>query len=248
SDILSCVFPAIIMNGNSTIIAGAGVLHLEICLKDLHDDFMGGAEIVKSDPVVSFCETVLEKSSRTVMSKSPNKHNRLYMEARPLEDGLAEPIDDGRIGPRDGPKIRSKILSEEFGWDKDLAKKIRCFGPDTTSPNMVVDMCKGVQYLDEIKDSEGVLAEENMRGICFEVCDVVLHSDVIHRGGGQVIPTARRVMYASQLTAKPRLLEPGFMVEIQAPEGALGGIYGVLNQKPGHVFEEMQRPGTLSFT
>nr|BAH57134.1 AT1G56070 [Arabidopsis thaliana] len=91
---------------------------------------------------------------------------------------------------------------------------------------------------------EGPLAEENMRGICFEVCDVVLHSDAIHRGGGQVIPTARRVIYASQITAKPRLLEPVYMVEIQAPEGALGGIYSVLNQKRGHVFEEMQRPGT----
>ncbi|XP_006279071.2 elongation factor 2, partial [Capsella rubella] len=75
-------------------------------------------------------------------------------------------------------------------------------------------------------------------------CDVVLHSDAIHRGGGQVIPTARRVIYASQITAKPRLLEPVYMVEIQAPEGALGGIYSVLNQKRGHVFEEMQRPGT----
>lgn len=30
------------------------------------------------------------------------------------------------------PQVRSKILSEEFGWDKELAKKIWCFGPDTT--------------------------------------------------------------------------------------------------------------------
>ncbi|GKV37036.1 hypothetical protein SLEP1_g45105 [Rubroshorea leprosula] len=236
------------------IVAGAGELHLEICLKDLQEDFMGGAEIIKSDPVVSFRETVLERSCRTVMSKSPNKHNRLYMEARPMEEGLAEAIDDGRIGPRDDPKARSKILSEEYGWDKDLAKKIWCFGPETTGPNMVVDMCKGVQYLNEIKDSvvagfqwaskEGAMAEENMRGICFEVCDVVLHADAIHRGGGQIIPTARRVFYASQLTAKPRLLEPVYLVEIQAPEQALGGIYSVLNQKRGHVFEELQRPGT----
>ncbi|XP_024026254.1 elongation factor 2-like [Morus notabilis] len=236
------------------IIAGAGELHLEICLKDLQEEYMHGAEIIVSDPVVSFRETVLEKSFRVVMSKSPNKHNRLYMEARPMEEGLAEAIDDGAIGPRDDPKVRSKILSEKFGWDKDLAKKIWCFGPETTGPNMVVDMCKGVQYLNEIKDSvvagfqwaskEGALAEENMRGICFEVCDVVLHADAIHRGGGQIIPTARRVIYASQLTAKPRLLEPVYLVEIQAPEQALGGIYSVLNQKRGHVFEEIQRPGT----
>lgn len=46
------------------------------------------------------------------------------MEAHPLEDGLAEAIEEGRIGPIDDPKARSKILSEEFGRDKDLAKKI----------------------------------------------------------------------------------------------------------------------------
>ena len=95
-------------------------------------------------------------------------------------------------------------MSEEFSQDKDLAKKIWCFGLVTTGPNMVVDMCKGVQYLNEIKDSfvdgfqwaskEGALAEENMRGICFEVCDVALHANAILRVGGQVIPNARRVI------------------------------------------------------
>jgi len=101
------------------------------------------------------------------------------LQARPIEDGLAEAIDEGRVGPRDDPKIRSKILSEEFGWDKDLAKKIWCFGPDTTGPNLLTDVTKGVQYLNEIKDSciaafqwatkEGVMSEENMRGVVFEV-------------------------------------------------------------------------------
>jgi elongation factor 2 len=57
------------------------------------------------------------------------------------------------------------------------------------------------------------------------VHDVVLHADAIHRGGGQVIPTCRRALYASELTAKPRLMEPVYLVEIQAPEQALGGIY-----------------------
>ncbi|KAL2331092.1 hypothetical protein Fmac_018673 [Flemingia macrophylla] len=236
------------------IISAAGELHLEICLKDLKDDFMNGAEISISDPIVSFRKTVIERSCRTVMSKSPNKHNRLYMEARPMKDGLVEAIDEEKIGPGVDPKIGSKILSEEFGWDKDLAKKIWCFGPEGKGPNMVVDTCKGAQYLNEIKDSvvagfeevsrKGPMAEENIRGVCFEICDVVLHADAIHRGGGQIIPTARRVFCAAMLTAKPRLLEPVYLVELQAPEQALGGIYSVVNQKRGHVFEEIQRPGT----
>lgn len=62
-----------------------------------------------------------------------------------------------------------------------------------------------------------------MRSIVFEVHDVVLHTDAIHRGGGQIIPTCRRALYAAELTAGPRLMEPVFLVEIQAPEQASGG-------------------------
>ncbi|CAA2959673.1 elongation factor 2-like [Olea europaea subsp. europaea] len=136
---------------------------------------------------------------------------------------LKEAIDEEGIGPRDDPKNRSKILAGESWWDRELAKKIWCFGTETTGPNMVVDMCKGVQYLNEIKVSvvgfqwaskEGSLVEENMRGICFEVCDMVLHTDAIHTCSGQVIPIARRVIYAFQLTAKSHLLEPVYLVEI----------------------------------
>eukprot|EP00218_Dolichomastix_sp_CCMP3274_P006943 CAMPEP_0170133574 /NCGR_PEP_ID=MMETSP0033_2-20121228/1385_1 /TAXON_ID=195969 /ORGANISM="Dolichomastix tenuilepis, Strain CCMP3274" /LENGTH=855 /DNA_ID=CAMNT_0010369077 /DNA_START=45 /DNA_END=2612 /DNA_ORIENTATION=- len=246
------------------IVAGAGELHLEICLKDLQEDYMGGAEIRVSDPVVAFRETVSGESDRIAMSKSPNKHNRLYFKAKPMDTetvdddpsgiGLAEAIDEGLVSPKDDPKARGRYLAEKYGWDKDLSKKIWCFGPDTTGPNIILDVTKGVQYLNEIKDScvaafqwatkEGPLSEENMRGIIFEIHDVVLHTDAIHRGGGQIIPTCRRVLYAAQMCAQPRFMEPIFLVEIQAPEAALGGIYSTLNQKRGTVFEELQRPGT----
>ncbi|KAF9613548.1 hypothetical protein IFM89_008939 [Coptis chinensis] len=62
-----------------------------------------------------------------------------------------------------------------------------------------------------------------------------MHTGRFHEVVVGVIPTARRVIYASRDIAKPRLLEPVYMVEIQAPEQALGGIYGVLNKKRGHV-------------
>ena len=54
-----------------------------------------------------------------------------------------------------------------------------------------------------------------MRGVRFDIHDVTLHADAIHRGGGQIIPTTRRVLYACCLTAAPRLLEPVYLVEIQ---------------------------------
>jgi elongation factor 2 len=59
------------------VIAGCGELHVEICLKDLEEEY-AKCPIKKGDPVVSYKETVIETSSQTCLSKSPNKHNRLY--------------------------------------------------------------------------------------------------------------------------------------------------------------------------
>uniref|UniRef100_A0A6Q2X3E2 Tr-type G domain-containing protein n=1 Tax=Esox lucius TaxID=8010 RepID=A0A6Q2X3E2_ESOLU len=216
-----------------------------------------GLKRLKSDPVVSYRETVSDESDQICLSKSPNKHNRLYMKARPFPDGLAEDIDKGEVSARQELKIRARYLAEKYEWEVTEARKIWCFGPDGTGPNILTDVTKGVQYLNEIKDSvvagfqwaskEGVLCEENMRGVRFDVHDVTLHADAIHRGGGQIIPTARRVIYAAQLTAQPRLMEPVYQVEIQCPEHVVGGIYGVLNRKRGMVFEESQVAGTPIF-
>merc|ERR1712174_17118 len=246
----------IIEESGEHIIAGAGELHLEICLKDLEEDH-AQIELKKSDPVVSYRETVSEESNQTCLSKSPNKHNRLFMKAVPMPDGLADDIDKGEVAPRQDFKIRGRYLADTYEYDVGEARKIWCFGPDTNGPNLLMDVTKGVQYLNEIKDSvvagfqwatkEGVMCDENMRGVRFNIHDVTLHTDAIHRGGGQIIPTARRVLYASMLTADPRLMEPVYLVEIQCPENAVGGIYGVLNRRRGHVFEEAQTPGTPMF-
>jgi len=251
-----CVLTFISPSGEH-VVAGAGELHLEICLKDLEEDH-AGVPIRISDPVVQYRETVTGKSSMTALSKSPNKHNRLYMIAEPLDEEVSNEIEAGKIGPRDDFKARARILADDHGWDVTDARKIWCFGPDTNGANLLVDQTKAVQYLNEIKDSvvsgfqwasrEGPVAEEPMRSCRFNIMDVTLHADAIHRGGGQLIPTARRVLYASALLAEPGLLEPVFLVEIQVPENAMGGVYGVLTRRRGHVFNEEQRPGTPLFT
>jgi elongation factor 2 len=247
-----CVLTFINESGDH-IVAGAGELHLEICLKDLEEDH-ACVPLKFSDPVVQYRESVGGISSMTALSKSPNKHNRIYMTAQPLEDEVAKEIESGKIGPRDDFKLRARVLADEHGWDVTDARKIWCFGPDTTGPNLVVDQTKAVQYLNEIKDSvisgfqwatrEGPIAEEPLRATRFNVMDVTLHADAIHRGTGQIMPTTRRVLYAAMLLAKPAVLEPVYLVEIQVPEQAMGGIYGVLTRRRGHVFEEAQRPGT----
>jgi len=235
------------------VIAGCGELHVEICLKDLEEEY-AKCPIKKGDPVVSYKETVTEESSQVCLSKSPNKHNRIFCTAAPLSSELSDDIEADKIGSKQDLKDRARLLQDNYEWDPNDAKKIWCFGPDTSGPNLLVDVTKQVQYLQEIKDSaeaafqwatkEGAMTDENMRGIRFNIQDVALHADAIHRGGGQIVPTARRVFYASQLTAAPRFEEPVFLVEIQCPDDAVGGIYQCLSQRRGIVTNEDPVAGT----
>ena len=235
------------------IIAGCGELHIEICLKDLVEEY-AKCELKIGDPVVTYKETITDESNQECLSKSPNKHNRLFMKAVPLTDEVSLKIEDGTLGPKTDTKERGKILSDTYGWDKTDTTKIWCYGPDTQGPNMLVEVAKGAQFLNEIKDSmeaafqwatkEGVMCDENMRGIRFNLHDATLHTDAIHRGGGQIIPTARRCFYACELTAKPAFQEPIFLCEIQTPDDCVGPIYQTLTQRRGIVIAEEPISGT----
>ena len=239
------------------VVAGAGELHLEICLNDLETEH-AQVPLRRSDPVVSYRETVGRESGQVCLAKSPNKHNRLYMTAAPLPDGLAEDIDGGRVRAADDPRTRGRYLADHYGWDMAEARKVWCFGPDTGGPNLLVDCTRGATYLQEARDhlvagfqwatKEGVLCEEPMRAVRFNLHEVKLIADSVHRGGAQLIPATRRCMFSSFLTAGPRLLEPVFLVEVQCPAAAVGGIYGVLSRRRGRVVEEEQTPGTPMFT
>jgi len=203
---------------------------------------------------VSFRETVTDTSDRQCLSKSANKHNRLFCKGVPLTEELCVDIEDGKGAAEQEPKLRAKFLQERYEWDGTDAKKIWTYGPDGSGPNVIVDVTKGVDNMNEMKDSfvaawqwatkEGPMSDENMRGVRMNIEDITMHADAIHRGGGQIIPTARRVAYACVLTAQPRLMEPVFLVDIQTVETAMGGIYNVLTRRRGIIIGEENRPGT----
>jgi len=99
---LSTSDPLVVCSTESSgehIIAGCGELHVEICLKDLEDDF-AKCPIIKKDPVVSYRETVTEESDKMCMSKSPNKHNRIYAKGEMMDDKLSLDIENNKTGPK----------------------------------------------------------------------------------------------------------------------------------------------------
>merc|ERR1712048_533489 len=74
--------------------------------------------------------------------------------------------------------------------------------------------------------------------------DVVLHTDAIHRGGGQIIPTARRALLASFLSAKPRIMEPIYLVQIHMePHANKQEILRLILKNRGEVIETSRNQG-----
>jgi elongation factor 2 len=233
------------------VVAGCGELHLEVCLRDL--EMYSQCEFVTSEPVVTYKETVLEESSKLCLSKAPNRHNRLWATAQPLGEELTNAIEEGKVTPRMEAKALQRELTEKYDWDPNDAKKIWYFEPNMGS-NMLVDQTKGVQYMNEIQPHvvagfqeaarEGVLANEQVRGVRLNLKEANLIADSIHRGAGQIIPPARSVFYASCLTAEPRFQEPMLLCEIQTPDDAMGGIYSTLSKRRGMVIGEEPIQGT----
>lgn len=120
---------------------------------------------------------------------------------------------------------------------------------DDTLPSEVdksmLNMCKssivqGFQWATR----EGPLCEEPVRGTKVKILDAILADKPIHRGGGQVIPTARKTVHSSLLTATPRLMEPVYRVQLQCPGDIVDAIQPVLAKRRGHIVQDKPIPGS----
>lgn len=216
-----------------------------------------GASLEFSELYVIYRETVTKTGEVPALSKSPNKHNRLWVTATPLDEDLSKAIDNKDVDPAQDIKPNAALLAEQYGWNEREARKIWTYGPDKCGPNVIVDTTKAVVYLHEIKDSfisgfqwathEGPLCESPMRSVRFNIVDVGMFSDAIHRGAGQIIPTARRVCYAALLMAKPTLMEPIYRLEVRIPKGYVASTREWLEAREGKLIEETQGSDVIEF-
>eukprot|EP00064_Thunnus_orientalis_P013451 superscaffoldBa00002191_g13490 len=164
-----------------------------------------------------------------------------------------------------GASVQKKLgefFQTKYDWDLLAARSIWAFGPDTTGPNILVDDTLPSEVdkalLGSVKDSivqgfqwgtrEGPLCDEPIRNVKFKILDAVIAQEPLHRGGGQVIPTARRVVYSAFLMATPRLMEPYYFVEVQAPADCVSAVYTVLARRRGHVTQDAPIPGSPLYT
>jgi elongation factor 2 len=230
-----------------TLMAGMGVLHLEIATSLLQE---AGLNITTTQPLINYRETIRTKAG-PIMSKSPNKHNKIFMRIESLGDEIIELIRNGQIKEDMDKKEMAKILREK-GWNADEARNVAAID---VSGNMLIDETKGVQFIQESMDSiksgfddvihSGPIAHESVRGVKFVLHHFVPHEDPAHRGLAQLMPATRRAMLGSMLIADPVILEPILGMEVKCPQEQIGTVAGILSGKRGKLLNVEQK-GVIS--
>jgi len=225
------------------LISGMGTLHLEIATTLISKT---GLEMVTSQPIVIYRESI-RKPAGPFEGKSPNRHNRIRIMVEPLPEEIIDMIKRGDIGGYMDRHALARILRDK-GWEAEDARGV--WSVDE-SCNILTDVTKGAQYVQEAKDTiisgyewsikEGPLAYEQIRGLKVKIVDISLHEDPVHRGPAQIMPMTRRAFFAAFLSADACLLEPVQKITAKIPPDLLGAVTSVISQKRGRVISVDQR-------
>lgn len=225
------------------LMAGMGVLHLEIATSLLQDQKL---EIITSKPLINYRETVRGRAG-PIMAKSPNRHNKIFVGIEPLTPEVIELIRTGKINENMDKKSLQTIFRDQ-GWEAEESKRVVAIDE---RGNIFVETTKGVQFLQESMDSirsgfedimaNGPLAYEFCRGMKIILHHYVPHEDPAHRTYAQLMPASRRAVLGSILSAQPTLLEPMLGIDIKAPSDQIGAIAGVISSKRGKMLKIEQK-------
>ena len=244
------------------VLFGTGELYMDCVLHDLRHVY-GDVEVKVADPSIALRETVIETSSLKCFAETTNKKNKLTFISEPMDDGLAEKLESGKVKLQDWDQRKiGRFFQSQYGWDLLSSRSVWAFGDSPTcGPNLLLDDTLPSEVDKTLLDScrgsivqgfqwatrEGPLCEEPVRGTKIKILEVSLADKPIYRGGGQIIPTCRRTVHSALLTATPRLMEPIYRVEIQCPAELVSSIAPVLKRRRGHIVQDRPISGTLLY-
>ncbi|MDX8551405.1 elongation factor EF-2 [Methanospirillum sp. J.3.6.1-F.2.7.3] len=231
------------------LISGMGELHLEIITGRIKRD--KGVEIITSEPIVVYRETITQELTDAVEGKSPNRHNRFYFTLHPLPEHVVDMIKGHEISMNQ-ESLERRDAMVKAGFEKDEAKSVK----DIYATNILLDMTKGIQYLNETMEliidgihealDGGPLADEPVQNMLIKLVDVKLHEDAIHRGPAQVIPAVRSAIKGGMLLAGDSLLEPMQKLHITVPQDHMGSATSQIQSRRGQVFDMTSEGDTIT--
>jgi elongation factor 2 len=224
------------------LLSGMGELHLEITQYRIVNDYK--VEINASKPIVVYRETVRNPGG-PFEGKSPNKHNKFYFEVERLPEPIITAIREGEIPQGKSFKDLKTLVGrmDQLGLTREEGRGLVA----VEGTNMLLDVTKGIQYLNETMDlivdafkeamNRGPLANEKVYGLKVRLVDAKLHEDSIHRGPAQTIPAARSGMYGAMVLGGRALLEPLQKVSVNVPQDVLSGATRELQRRRGEILD-----------
>lgn len=235
------------------LVSGLGELHINAKVENkLKDE---GIDVDISPPIVIYQESVKDVTPEAVEGKSPNKHNRFYIIAQPLEQSVYDAMVAGDIPSDIEVKKKDQDLTEKLvgvGMSRDEAKNIKLIH----NKSIFMDMTRGVHAILEIMEmvkeafkeaiNEGPLAREPVAAVKIMMVDAKLHEDAIHRGPAQVIPAVRSSVRKAMVGAKAFILEPKQIIRIDVPTEQVGGASKEINNRRGQILEMTEERGVTS--
>ena len=235
------------------LLAGMGELHLEITVYRLEEE--EGIKVTVSEPIVVYRESIsADNKGRSFEGKSPNRHNRFYIETEPLPDDVVNALregvfGDGTVRNKDARKVGDSFA--EFGMNKDMMRKIYAIN----GTNLLVNDTKGIQNLHETREliidgfndvcKKGPVADEPLMGVLVRLVDAKLHEDAIHRGPAQTIPAVRNAIKGALIRSKSVIFEPIQKIRIDAPNDVIGGVTREVTTRRG-IIEDMPVDGSTA--
>jgi len=233
------------------LLSGMGELHLEIAVKFLKDHVGGNLGLIASKPIVVVRESVTHRGV-VALGKSPDGHNRLWIQVEPLEDKVIAMIEKDEITMEINQKQIAVMLQKEAGWSAEEARGVWAIDE---RKNMLVAMTRSVEHLRETMGAvisgfkwgceQGPLCDEPVRGIKVKLIDAQLHADSAFRSAAQIMPATRKAMFASFLSAKPTLLEPIYRISVSVPAKWLGEASSIITRKRGRI-TSLEKKGSVT--
>ena len=220
---------------------GMGELHLEVIENRIKRE--KGLDVVTSPPIVVYRESIL-KTSDKVEGKSPNKHNKYYITAEPLDERFYQAIKDGEI-PEMRLKKKDQVIIDKLVslglMEAKEAKGVK----EIFKGNVLYDDTRGIVHIGEVMEmtmdafeqvmKEGPIAREPCVKLKINIQDIKLHEDAIHRGPAQIVPAVRDAIKQAMNNGGAILYEPKQILQIEAPSTYIGEVNKLIQNKRGQL-------------
>ncbi|MEM2906573.1 MAG: GTP-binding protein [Candidatus Odinarchaeota archaeon] len=224
------------------LLSGIGELHLEITINKLREK---GFEIIASEPMVIYRETIKDTLERAVESSSFIR--KITLKLGPLSDEMisflskygSEPVDQTKILNTFKRNFKDNPIAERTIWVFPNENILVSDLPEINSK-----ISEALIQIIRSKLAAGLLCEDHVRGIMVRIKELDLDEKKLNLA--ELTSMLNNLFNQVYNDCNPILLEPIYKIQITSPQEFVGKISTLLSQKRGRVESILEGKNTVT--